>query len=217
MNIIDISYTISPKLSGFPAEPRTMFSTFCDIKNDCPVKVSEISFSTHIGTHIDSPSHYIQNGLTIDQLPLQACVGPCIVIDLKLFAKQNPLKSITSDSINTLKLAPRVLFKTESTDLTQGFPETFPYLANECIEYLASHNTVLIGLDTPSIDHYDSKDLPAHHLCSQYNIQILENLNLSKVSPGYYTLIALPLKLEGLDASPVRAILIQKEDTQNEI
>lgn len=210
MKIIDISYTISSKLAGFPMEPQAIFSTICDIKNDCPVKVSKISLSSHAGTHVDAPAHYLESGLTIDQLPLQTFIGPCVVIDVSSLSNARPLESITSDLIKDLKLAPRVLFKTGSTDLSQGFPENFPYITNECLKYLASHKTVLIGVDTPSIDHCASKDLPAHHLCSQYNIQILENLNLSKVSSGLYMLVALPLKLEGLDASPVRAILIPK-------
>lgn len=208
MNIIDISYTITPKLCGFPADPGTKFTTVCDIKNGCPVKVSEIKFSSHVGTHIDAPAHYIKNGLTVDQLPLEAFLGPCIVVDIE---KQMPLRSITSDHIKHLELAPRVLFKTGCTDLFQRFPDDFPYIANECVEYLAAYKTLLIGVDTPSVDHSTSKDLPVHHLCSEHNIRILENLDLSKVAPGLYTLIALPLKLEGLDASPVRAILVQKE------
>jgi len=210
MNIIDISYTISSKLYGHALDPKTEFQTVCDIGKDCPFKVSEMSLSSHIGTHIDAPAHYIENGLTVDQLPLEAFFGPCIVVDLTL-QKQEPLKLITSDDIKDLKLAPRVLFKTGSTNLCKDFPDHFPYIANECVEYLAAHKTLLIGVDTPSIDHSTSKDLSAHHLCFQYDIRILEGLDLSKVDSGLYTLIALPLKLEGLDASPVRAALIRKD------
>lgn len=103
----------------------------------------------------------------------------------------------------------RILFKTGSTNLYDQFPQDFPSITAECIEYLAKLNVILLGVDTPSIDSAASKDLPAHHACHKYGLHIIEGLDLTEVQPGLYTLVALPLKLEGLDASPVRAILIK--------
>lgn len=208
MKIFDISYGISPKLHGFPDDPQTKFNTVCDIKDNCPVRVTEIICSSHVGTHADAPGHFIKNGKTIDQLDLAIFYGPCIVVDIQ---KENSKKYITSDDLKNLSLKPRVLFKTGSNDLNKEFSKDFYYIDPECLHYLANQKVCLIGIDTPSVDSIDSKDLLAHHACFKEGITLLENLNLANVIPGFYTLVAFPLKFEGLDASPVRAVLI-KED-----
>jgi arylformamidase len=213
-NIIDISYVISSQIHGFMSEPKTKFTNICCIEKTCPVNVSQVSFSTHVGTHIDAPSHYIKNAVTIDQLPLEVFIGSCMVIEVEehihITKEYVEHKMKLNNKFKDKVFPTRILFKTASTNLYNNFPKKFPTLTPESIKYLSiNHKVVLIGIDTPSIDPIDSKNLPAHHACYEYGINIIEGLNLSEVDSGLYTLVALPLRLEGLDASPVRAVLIK--------
>jgi arylformamidase len=198
MKIIDISHALSETICRFPIEPIPEFTTICDIDKNCPIQVSKITLSTHAGTHVDAPRHYHKKGIPIDKLPLEPFIGTCVVIDVSHIESC----SLEVSDIEHLELRPRVLFKTNSSAM-QHLP-----LSTACVNYLGEREVVLIGTDTISIDAMTSKDLPAHHACYAYSIQIMEHLKLSAVSHGFYTLIGLPLKLTGLDASPVRAVLL---------
>lgn len=198
MKIIDITHTLSETTCGFPIEPTPEFTTICDIDKNCPVQVSKITLSTHAGTHVDAPRHYHKEGISIDKLPLESFIGACVVIDVSHIESS----SLEVRDIEHRELRPRVLFKTHSSAMQHLL------LSKACVNYLGEREVILIGTDTISIDAMTSKDLPAHHACYTYSIQIMEYLNLNTVSPGFYTLIGLPLKLAGLDASPVRAVLL---------
>ncbi|MDP3706164.1 MAG: cyclase family protein [Legionellaceae bacterium] len=198
MKIIDITHDLSETTCGFPIEPTPEFTTICDIDKNCPVQVNKIILSTHAGTHVDAPRHYHKEGISIDKLPLEPFIGACIVIDVSHIESYY----LEVSDIEHLELRPRVLFKTNSSAMQHLS------LSKACVNYLGEREVILIGTDTISIDAMTSKDLPAHHACHAYSIQIMEFLKLSTVSPGFYTLIGFPLKLTGLDASPVRAVLL---------
>jgi arylformamidase len=197
MKIIDISHDIAESTKGFPSEPLTTFRLACDISDDTPVRVSAISLSSHAATHVDAPSHYDKEGLTIEQLALNPFVGSCVVIDL-----MHVTDCIVAEDLARFCLQARVLCKVKSERLD------FISISSDCIAYLAEKGVILLGTTAISIDKVNSKTLPAHHACYQHGIQIVEYLNLDAVNPGVYTFIGLPLKLVGLDASPVRAVLI---------
>jgi arylformamidase len=160
--------------------------------------------STHCGAHADAPLHYDPQGASIDQLDLADFIGPARVIDAR---GANPLCGFNEISSALDDAPPRLLFRLMDRLDPMVWPSGFRTLAPETVERLALGGTRLIGVDVPSVDPEASKDLPSHMVCRAHDLRIIENLVLADVAPGDYELIALPLKLAGLDAAPVRAVL----------
>ncbi len=167
--------------------------------------VSSISTTLHVGAHADAPNHFVRGAGGIDQAPLGPYRGVCQVVHL-----DKPRGSLIGpEDLAAVNLtAPRLLFKTGSYPDPQRFNSDFVAFSPELIEWLEARDVVLIGIDTPSIDPFSSKTLPTHHATRRgRGIAILEGLDLSRVPPGQYELVALPLRLANADASPVRATL----------
>ena len=165
--------------------------------------VGAVTMSLHTGTHADAPSHFLPDGASIEAQNVSVFVGECLVVDAVGHEFIGP--ELFPD-----ELPPRVLVKTLAwTDHTL-FPARVPTLTREAVESLAARGVALVGVDVPSVDAIDSINLPVHHALARSNIQILESLDLRNVTPGAYRLIALPLALVGGDASPVRAVLIER-------
>jgi arylformamidase len=199
----DISPTISAGIPVWPGDTRFEASTTWQIGDGCPVHVSRMTMTTHLGAHTDAPSHYDPNGASIEAVGLEAYIGPCRVIDC-----------IGATIVEPAHIAhlldgvpPRVLLRTYQRAPQDTWDSRFAAVSPAAIELLASKGVVLIGTDTPSLDPQDSKTLDAHHAVRRHGMAILEGVVLDQVAPGDYELIALPLKLAGMDASPVRAIL----------
>ena len=171
---------------------------------DCPVNVSRVSFSVHCGTHADAPLHYDAGGAAVAGLSLEPYIGPCRVIDAR---GSGPLCAPDEIAAALENAPPRILLRLMDRLDPKVWPKGFRALAAGTIELLASKGVVLVGIDTPSVDPETSKTLDAHMACRKADMRILENLVLAHVEPGDYELIALPLKFENLDASPVRAVL----------
>ncbi len=165
--------------------------------------VSRITLSTHTGAHCDAPSHYDAQGAAIDQVPLDAYIGPCRVIHCIGAAPVRP-EDIAHALADT---PPRVLLRTYAKAPQQEWDPAFAAVAPETIALLARHGVRLVGIDTPSLDPQESKIMAAHHAVRQHGMAILEGIVLDAIAAGDYELIALPLRLAGMDASPVRAIL----------
>lgn len=165
--------------------------------------VSEISTTTHLGAHVEAPFHTESEGDTLDSVPLEVFVGPCRVVEVPAVPLLLPehLPSPISDD------PPRLLFKTRSVADRARFPASYTAVSRAAGEILAARGLRLLGLDTPSFDPLDSHDLGAHHALLGAGVVLLEGLVLDDVPAGLYELIALPLKLIGVDASPVRALL----------
>lgn len=199
----DISPAISPDLPVWPGDARFTSSGTWDIADACPVKVSRISLSTHTGAHCDAPSHYEQQGLPIDAVALDAYLGACRVIHCIGAAVVEPrhIEHALQD------VPPRVLLRTYVNAPQTEWDPNFGSVAAATITLLAQHGVKLIGIDTPSLDPQDSKTLDAHHAVHAHRMAILEGIVLDAIAEGDYELIALPLKLRGMDASPVRAVL----------
>ena len=165
--------------------------------------LSDIAMTVHIGAHVDAPNHYANNGVGIDERPLEFYIGPCQVIRVDVRATR-----IRPDDLQHEKIkAPRVLFATGTFLDPNRWRDDFASLSPELIDNLADQGVRLVGIDTPSIDPSDSKSLESHNAIAKHDMAILEGIVLTCVEPGLYTLIALPLRLRGCDASPVRAIL----------
>ena len=202
--IIDITQGLSPGMAGFPGDAEYEEGWTFRLGPDCPVNVSRVSFSVHCGTHADAPLHYDAKGATAAALPLEPYIGPCRVIDAR---GAGPLCEPAGIAAALEGAPPRILLRLMDRLDPKVWPKGFRAIAAETVELLASKGVVLVGIDTPSVDPETSKTLAAHHACRKADMRILENLALAHVEPGDYELIALPLKFENLDASPVRAVL----------
>lgn len=199
----DISPTISAALPVWPGDTRFEASPTWEIKDGCPVHVSRMTMTTHLGAHTDAPMHYDPRGAAIDAVPLGPYIGPCRVIHCIGVARVEPrhLEGMLDG------LPQRVLFRTYETAPQRAWDAGFAAISPDAIDLLAAHGVLLIGTDAASLDPQDSKTLDAHNAVRRNRMAILEGVVLDEIAAGDYELIALPLKLAGMDASPVRAIL----------
>lgn len=199
----DISPTISAGIPVWPGDTPFEASPTWEIRDGCPVHVSRMTMTTHLGAHTDAPSHYDPAGRAIDAVDLTPYLGPCRVIH----CLGTPLVQPHHIEGQLADTPPRVLLRTYASAPQQAWDPAFPAIAADTIALLASKGVILIGTDAASLDPQDSKTLDAHHAVRRHGLAILEGVVLDAVPPGDYELIALPLKLAGMDASPVRAVL----------
>lgn len=203
--IFDISPLLSPKIAVWPGDTPLTREVLCSIDAGSNIDLSTIRTTVHLGAHADAPKHYNPSGVTIEAVELAPYLGPCEVITV--LGKE--LIQVEDCQTAIERGAKRVLFRTLSAPNSEKFNEDFCAFSPEAMDYLGNNGVVLVGIDTPSIDLFASKDLQAHQMLMKHSIRNLEGLVLTDVPDGNYTLIALPLKLAGFDASPVRAILVQ--------
>ncbi len=201
--IYDISPPITSRTAVFPGDTPLSREILLDMNRGDNLTLSTLRGTAHLGAHADGPNHYGVDALSIDQMPLEHYLGTCEVIEC---SKTNRDRIEHGDLMTPID-APRILLKTGSWPDSEIFNTDFKGLSVDFIDHCAMRGVRTIGIDTPSVDTADSKDLPAHRAILKHGIAILEYLDLSRVPPGSYELIALPLKLVGFDASPVRAIL----------
>ncbi len=199
----DISPTLSAGTPVWPGDTPFAAEPTWQIGAGCPVHVSKMTMSTHLGAHCDAPSHYDPAGASIDAVELAPYLGPCRVIDCVGAAIVDP--AAIAHALDGVP--PRVLLRTYRNAPQTAWDPRFTPVAPEAIALLAARGVRLIGIDSASLDPQDSKTLDAHHAVRAHGMAILEGVVLDQVPAGDYELIALPLKLAGMDASPVRAIL----------
>jgi len=203
MRLWDISSPIAPDSPLFPGDEPFSQKWTARIGPGCPVNLSAITLSPHIGAHADAPLHYGDGERTIGQVELAPYLGPCRVIHA---IGCGPLVRPEHLAHAAHSLPPRVLVRTCDTAPTAWSAE-FASFAPEAIDWLAERGVKLVGIDSQSVDPADSKTLDTHHRLLALDLRVLENLVLDAVPEGDYELIALPLKLTTADASPVRAVL----------
>ena len=204
MSLWDISPPISTATPCFPVDTAYSQRWNAEIGPGCPVNVSAITLSPHVGSHADAPLHYDPAGAAIGALDLQTFIGPCRVIHA---IGKGPLVRLADLAHQLENLPERILVRTYANFPAQEFDNNLIALAPETLLALAELGVKLIGIDSASIDPADSKSLQSHQLIRERNMRVLENLQLDQIDEGDYELIALPLKLMSADASPVRAIL----------
>jgi arylformamidase len=202
--IWDISPPIDFSSPVFPGDTAFQLNWAARISEQCPVNVSAITLSPHVGSHADAPLHYDPVGIAIGQVDLQTFIGPCRVIHA---IGIGPLISLNHLSHQLQNLPERVLVRTYESFPSDKFDAQLTAFAPETLMALAELGVKLIGIDSASIDPADSKTLDSHQVIRQRNMRVLENLQLDHIKEGDYELIAPPLKLMSADASPVRAIL----------
>lgn len=201
--IYDISPPISERLAVWPGDTPPRREILCDMKRGDNITLSSLHATVHLGAHADAPSHYGVNAPAIHERSLDYYLGPCQVMRVS-----TPRSStITPGMLSGPVTAPRLLLATGTFPDPEQFNQDFAALSVELIEFLRGHGVILVGVDTPSVDLFDSKELPVHQTFLRRDMAILEGLVLREVPEGLYELIALPLKLLGFDASPVRAIV----------
>ncbi len=205
--IYDISPLITPEIAVFPGDTEFRSHVLLDMKKGDNLTLSLMTTTVHLGAHADAPSHYSRLGPSIAERDLSLYLGPAQVIEVARVAQ----KRISVADLEKITIqAPRVLFKTGSFPDPNRWTSDFMALSPELIEFLAERQVVLVGVDTPSVDLADDKNLISHQTLLKHNLAVLEGIVLDEVKPGVYDLIALPLKIMNADASPVRAILLGK-------
>ncbi|MEP7117881.1 MAG: arylformamidase [Acidobacteriota bacterium] len=199
----DITPLLSADTPAFPGDTSFSQRWTARIGPGCPVNLSAITLSPHLGAHADAPLHYDANAPPIAELALAPFLGPCRVIHA---IDRGPLITPEHLAPAATDLPPRVLVRTTTTAPTV-WSATFTAFAPETIAWLAGLGVRLVGIDAQSVDPADSKTLDSHHQLLAHDLRVLENLVLDDVPEGDYELIALPLRIAGCDASPVRAVL----------
>ncbi len=202
--IFDISPVISSRTAVFPGDKNFSREIVLDFKKGDNLLLSNIQTTAHIGAHVDAPNHYHPTGVGISKVELNRYVGLTQVIEVR---STGPQRILLTDLSTQKILAPRILLKTSSFPNPMQWNSDFKALSPELVEFFASEKVQLVGIDTPSVDLENDKELICHNLIFKKNISILEGILLTEVPEGLYILSALPLKLEDLDASLVRAVL----------
>lgn len=202
--LYDISPPIRMGTPVWPGDTEYAEARTASIAPGCPVNVSQVTMSTHTGSHADAPFHYDENGKTVGQMDLGRYIGPCRVVHA---IGVSPLIEPEHVAGHLEPGVARVLFRTYERAPVETWDSDFTAIAPATIELLHEKGVILVGLDTPSLDPQESKTLDSHMAVRRHGMSVLETLVLDQVPAGDYELIALPLKLMDLDAAPVRAVL----------
>ncbi|MFI4896329.1 MAG: cyclase family protein [Phycisphaerales bacterium JB059] len=201
--LYDISPALTPDVAVFPGDSPLRRHRLLDMSDGAHLTLSTLQTTVHAGAHADAPSHYGAGARTMEQQDLGLYLGPCQVLETRWWPGQ---RLGASDVIGKITEA-RVLLKTNSWPVHTVFNEDYAAVSPELVRRLADEGVRLLGVDVPSVDPPTSKGLESHQACLERDVSIIEGLDLSRVPPGRYELIALPLKLVGFEGSPVRAVL----------
>jgi arylformamidase len=201
--IYDLTPPVSERLQVWPGDTPPSREVLCDMRRGANLTLSTLHATVHLGAHADAPSHYGRDAPAIDGRSLDDYLGPCQVVRVPVERGS----CLTPAALRVPVTAPRLLFATGTFPDPERFNEDFAALTPELVEALHHQGVKLVGIDTPSVDPFTSKELHVHKMFLKHDMAILEGLVLEAVPEGIYELIALPLRLVGFDASPVRAIL----------
>jgi len=199
----DITPPITSKLAVWPGDTPLSREVLNDMARGDNITASTLRATTHLGAHADGPNHYGKDAPAIDKRSLDCYLGPCQMIRVNVARATRVTPAMLPREVTTS----RALFATGTYPDPENWNADFAALAVELVDFLHERGVITVGIDTPSVDLFESKDLPAHKAILRCNMSILEGLVLKDVPEGTYELIALPLRLVGFDASPVRAIL----------
>jgi arylformamidase len=205
MKIYDVSVEVNPKMHVYPGDPKFRSRQMKALDKDS-YQLFKIMMGNHAGTHVDAPAHFLKEGATIEDLPLELMNGRARVVEIHNNEK------VDVPELEQLMLADdfRVLFKTRNSliwNSRKKFRKNYIYLTEGAANYLAESGIKLIGFDYLSIDQFGSSSHPAHKTLLGNSVILIEGLNLAEVEEGHYELLCLPLRLTGLDAAPARVVL----------
>ena len=206
MRVIDISWPIHDRMVGFPGDTEVRVAPIHSLEKGDPYSVSSLTLSSHTGTHVDPPSHFLPDGVGIDRVDVRLLNGPCRVVEI-------PDDAITV-APEHLGRAPgnpaRVLFKTSNSRRwakREEYFEDYVALSMETADLLGTSGTRLVGIDALSIERDSTGRFPVHHRLLSAGCLILEGARLENVAPGTYELRCLPLRVQNGDGGPARAFL----------
>jgi arylformamidase len=207
--IIDITPAITPDIAVWPGDTPVSREVLCEIEKGATVTLSTLRATVHLGAHADGANHYGAGAAAIHAMPLERYLGPCHVVHARAERRAGGMRVGIAHLDTPLDAIrhPRVLINTGTFPDFTRWNSDFAALDPALVDLLADRGVTLIGIDTPSVDVQESKDLAAHTRFLARGVAILEGLRLAHVAAGEYELIALPLPLVGFDASPVRAVL----------
>jgi len=209
MKIFDISRPLFNGLAPWPGDTAFQYELKWKMAEGATVNVGAIGMGVHNGSHADAPFHFKQGAMTIEKMPLEIYLGDAVVVDLTAKFETDRTRQITIGDLESSREGPRLLLKTGVWRDSKIFPEWIPVIAPDVAEWLGKRNVKLLGLDLPSVDPIEAKVLVNHHALAAAGIAIVESLDLSEISAGTYHFSALPLRISGGDAAPVRAVLWQ--------
>ncbi len=206
--IIDLSPTLSPDLPVWPGDPAVRIIRLASVADGDAFSLTELALSAHTGTHVDAPAHYLPDGAGVDTMPLDALVGPALVIDT---GDADPITAATLAALDIPNSTERLLFRTRNSARglmhSPDFHTDFVAIAADGARWLVERGVKLVGMDYFSVAPYDHL-APTHRILLEAGVVIVEGLNLIDVTPGPYQFVCLPLKLKDADGAPARAILI---------
>jgi len=203
---IDLTHPLHPGLPTWENGEPIEIATICEIGPDCPVRVSRIGLSSHNGTHLDAPAHFIAGGRMVEDLPLEVLIGNAWIADT---GEATLLTGAVLESLEIPSDATRVLLRTTSTSRRlmsrARFERDYPGLDDSGARWILSRGIRLVGIDYLSVQAFTASD-DTHRILLAADTVLVEGLDLSSVAPGWYDLVCLPLSGKGLDGAPVRAV-----------
>ena len=205
MTFYDATLPIREGMVTFPGDPPFRIEPYFQRHKGDPFDLALMSMSTHLGTHLDPPAHYLEGGITVDELPLETLVGPGVVLDLR------GRPQIDRRALEKAPIASRIriLFKTDNGPrlLEPTFHEDYVHLTEDGARYLVEQGVLLVGIDYLSIERYKNQGAPVHHILLEAGIVVVEGVHLLEVPPGPYEILCLPLPIKGADGAPARLLL----------
>ena len=206
--IYDISVPIRTGGLVYPGNPEIEITLRQALAKGAGANVSSIQFGSHTGTHADAARHFFDDGQTVDRIPLERLIGPALLLSFP-----DDVLVIGADDLrkHDLKGRTRILLRTRNSALLpqKEFVRDYTYLAPDGAQYLVDNDVELVGIDYLSIEQFHSGHHMTHRILLERSVVILEGLDLSVPAPGEYELICLPLRIEGCDGAPARAVLIE--------
>lgn len=211
MSWIDVTVGLSPDLVTWPGDPAVRIERALDMADGHECNITNLQLGAHTGTHMDAPLHFIADGASIETMPLDATVGPARVIEI-----EDP-RSVGAEELrqHDLQRGERVIFKTASStrDWARApFDEDFVHIAADGAQALVDAGVRTVGIDYLSVGAYEGDGVQTHRILLGAGVWVIEGLDLSKVEPGHYELVCLPLKVLGAEGAPARAILSPRSD-----
>jgi arylformamidase len=202
--IHDVTLPIVPGLPAFPGDPPPAVETL-QRAGESPFGLARLTLTTHSGTHVDAPLHFVPGGTSVDLLPLEILMGKTRVVEIQSRERVERAELEALDLRDDL----RVLLKTRMSGqlLRAGFQEDHVYLTGDAALYLAQAGLKLVGFDYLSLDRFGDTSYPAHHALLGAGVVVVEGLDLSEVEPGEYDMACLPLRVGGGDGAPARVVL----------
>jgi arylformamidase len=203
--LLDVSVPLAQGVVTYPGNPEFEFHPIKRIADGGSSNVSRLVLGTHTGTHVDAPKHFIDDGASVEALPLNLLIGRARVVEI---GKRG---TITADDLIAAGLREdlRVLFKTPNSALwnSQEFHEDYAHLSDTGARYLVDQGVKVVGIDYLSIEQFKKPGAPAHKTLLSNGVIIIEGLNLSEAEPGMYEMYCLPLPVSGGDGAPARVVL----------